>query len=233
MATLGTLTKKIQRGTSLNGKSLEIIGTVDDPRPGACIDLDTMMLFSESDLYYVDNASISQNIVRPRVMADMPACQERYTLLPEDGTVVLVARNGKGSVCYTAKRPTLVSNNLFIVWPDLEKAAPEYLSCALRSTYVRGEMNALSMPMGKAELGRLLIPVGPEELMDAVVKRERQIKREIDDLNYNLDLLRHEEPLDQLWAREEGQETSTEHWKRWHQLMTSRADGDADTSEDR
>lgn len=217
MVALGTLTKKIQRGTSLNGKSLDIIGTVSDPRPGAWFDLDTFTLFSESDFYYVDNASISQNSVRPRVISEIPAGQERYTLLPEDGTVVLVARNGKGSACYTAKRPTLVSNNLFIIWPDHEKAVPEYLSCALRSTYVRGQMNAICMPMGKAELEHLLIPVGPGRLMDAVVKREKQIEREIKDLDYRLDLLRHEEPLDQLWAKEgeEGRPPAGSEHKLW------------------
>lgn len=206
MSTLRTLTRKVQRGTSLNGKSLQIVGTVNDPRPGARFDLDSMALFSETDLYYVDNASISGHTVRPRVIAEIPAGQDRYTLLPEDGTVVLVARNGKGSACYTAKRPTLISNNLFIVWPNQEKAAPEYLSCAMRSALVRGEMRSIRMPMGKADLERLLVPVGPKRLMDAVVERELEIRRKMAELTYELDLLRIEEPLDQLWAKEdEGQ----------------------------
>ena len=203
MSTLRTLTRKVQRGTSLNGKSLQIVGTVNDPRPGARLDLDSMALFSETDLYYVDNASITGHAVRPRVIAEIPAGQDRYTLLPEDGTVVLVARNGKGSACYTAKRPTLVSNNLFIVWPNQEKAAPEYLSCAMRSALVRGEMRSIRMPMGKADLERILVPVGPKRLMDAVVERELQIRRKIAELTYELDLLRIEEPLDQLWAKED------------------------------
>ena len=208
MASIRSLTRKIQRGTSVNGKSLRIMGAVYDPRPGATFDITSFSYFSESDLYYVDNASIFNDGVSPRVIAEIPAGQERYTLMPEDGTVVLVARNGKGTSCYTPKRPTLISNNLFIVWPDQEKAAPEYLSCALRSTFAWSQMRSMRMPMGKADLERILIPVGSKRLMDRVVEREIQIMLERGELNYKLQLLSDEDPLDQLWA-EVGPENNT------------------------
>lgn len=207
MEALGTLTRKIQRGTKVSGNALNVIGT---PRAferigGSPSLFDSLSKDGREAVYYVDNASISDNSVRPSFIAEKPKGQENYTLLPEDGTVVLVARNGKGIACYTPKRPTLVSNNLFIVWPNPDKAAPEYLACSMRSIVARSQMRSMSMPMGRGELARILIPVGPKELMDRVVKREQEIRLEIEELSYELDLLRAEDPLNQIWA--EGDDT--------------------------
>ena len=66
-------------------------------------------------------------------------------------------------------------------------------------------MRSMSMPMGRGELAQILIPVGPKELMDRVVKREQEIRLEIEELSYELDLLRAEDPLNQIWA--EGDDT--------------------------
>ncbi|MBR3384568.1 MAG: hypothetical protein IKG69_05095, partial [Atopobiaceae bacterium] len=200
MATVGSLVRRVQRGTNVNGRSLKIVGTSGDPRPGARFDHSTLSYFSESDLYYVDNASVSWGAVTPRVIAEVPAGQERYTVVPEDGKVLLVARNGKGLACYEARRPTLVSNNLFIVWPDEERVTAEYLSCAMRSAPATRQMLSMRMPMGRADLESILVPIGPKSLMGDVVERELQIERERSELTYRLQMLDLEEPLDRLWA---------------------------------
>ena len=204
MSTIGTLVRRVQRGTSINAKALEIIRSTSDPWPGAVLEPRSMNYYNDGDLYYyVDNASLAGRHVTPRVIKDIPPKQERYTLLPEDGVVVLVARNGRGSATYTARRPTLVSNNLFIIWPDPEKAAAEYLVCSLRSAVVWQQLDSMRMPMGKSDLEGILIPVGTKELMDRVVEREKQIREEIADLSYRLDMLQQEDPLDQLWETED------------------------------
>ena len=155
MSTLGALSKKISRGTSLNGKTLNIIGSVHEHRSCASFDPETMTFASEGDFYYVDNASISGHLVSPRLISEIPAGQERYTLLPKDGAVVLMTRNGRSAANYVASRPTLVSNNLFIIWPNYEKAAPEYLACAIRGAIIRGEIKSARASMGKAEVERI------------------------------------------------------------------------------
>lgn len=200
MATVGNLVRRVQRGTSVNGKSLQVVGTTGDPRPGASFDWATLSYHSDDDLYYVDNASISWGSVKPRVISEMPAGQERYTVTPASGKVLLVARNGKGLACYEARRPTLVSNNLFIVWPDERKVTAEYLSCAMRSAPSQQQMQSMRMPMGRADLESILVPIGPKSLMDDVVERELQIERERSELTYRLQMLDLEEPLDRLWA---------------------------------
>lgn len=202
MVSLGSLVRKIQRGTKVNGKDLRVICSASEPRPGASLDIHTMTYYIEGDLYYVDNASIAGGVVKPRVIAEIPDGQDRYTVTPEDGTVLLVARNGKGFASYTAKCPTLVSNNLFIVWPDTDKAAAEYLSCVMRGAVVYEQLDSMRMPMGRADLERIVVPVGPKGLMDGVVEREAQLKGEIAKITYELQLLSLEDPLDRLWTTE-------------------------------
>lgn len=203
MKTVRSLVRNIQRGTKLNGKSLRVIGTTGESRPGAEFDFSTMTWHKEGDCYYVDNASLTDGRVKARVIAEIPAKQETYTLMPEDGTVVLVARSSGVSACYTPKCPTLVSNNLFIVWPDPEKATPEYLACALQGTVALGQMGSMRKPLGRGDLDSIIIPVGPKEFMDRVVNREAQIARERAELLYKLQLLSDEDPIDQLWATDE------------------------------
>ena len=212
MRTLGTLTKSVKRGTKLAGNALHIIGT---PQAFELIGesnrtFDSLSRSGHEAVYYIDNASISNNSVRPSFIAEKPKGQENYTLLPEDGTVVLVSRNGKGIACYTPERPSLISNNLFIVWPNLEKAAPEYLSCAMRSGIVRKQMRSMGAQMGRSDLERIVIPIGPKDLMNRVVKRELEIRNRINELSYELDLLRFEDPLDQMWVEEDSAESPLE-----------------------
>ena len=65
------------------------------------------------------------------------------------------------------------------------------------------QLDSMRMPMGKSDLEGILIPVGTKELMDRVVEREKQIREEIADLSYRLDMLQQEDPLDQLWETED------------------------------
>ena len=108
-------------------------------------------------------------------------------------------RNGKGEACYFAESPTLVSNNLFIIWPDPERIDPEYLVIAMRSKMVAQQMSTKRMPLGKAELSKLLIPMASEDEMQSVVDRNKEIHAEISAINSKLEDLRKEDPLDLLW----------------------------------
>ena len=209
---LGSLCKKIQRGTSLKGKDLKITGDVRDKRwivegPGKYMfpegGTGPWGIYSAYELYYVDNASIVSNepgsSVIARILEEIPPGQERYTLTPDDGTVILMPRNGKGEACYFAESPTLVSNNLFIIWPDPERIDPEYLVIAMRSKMVAQQMRTKRMPLGKAELSKLLIPMASEDEMQSVVDRNKEIHAEISAINSKLEDLRKEDPLDLLW----------------------------------
>lgn len=181
----------------------------------------------ENEVLYVDNASLSEEIpleeilgdpqfyltspdviqtllkdanhVIPLVLGAIPDGQERYTILPEDETVVLMQRDCKCVECYKAERPTLISNNLFIIWPDREKVTAEYLACAIRGTLASRQIQPLKKPVSKGDLMDVRIPVPPKELQDEVVKRRKERLGDIYEKELDLHFLREEDPLDCIW----------------------------------
>lgn len=209
---LKELVRKIGRGTSLKGKDLSICGDVRDERgvqdgPTSFVFLRfgaTKGYYSAYESYYVDNASIVPDglgsIVIAKRVREIPSGQERYTLLPEDGTVLFMPRNGKGVACYRAKGPTLVSNNLFIIWPDTKKIDPEYLAIALNSRIVSSQFDQNKIALSKFDLENAIIPMAEKDEMSAVISRNREIRTKIDDLNKLLGELCNEDPLNLIWS---------------------------------
>lgn len=208
---LKEIVRKIRRGTSLKGKDLSICGDAMDDDPfengfplGIIGRGDERGCYRSYKSYYVDNASIKSEsdgigrfVVAKRI-EEIPSRQERYTLLPEDGLVLLLPRNGKNAVCYYAAGPTLVSNNLFIIWPDLGKVDPKYLAIALNSLLVTSQFDSNKSVLGKSDLEKLLIPMASKDVMSAVVARKQEIHEKIDELRHSLDRLRREDPLEQI-----------------------------------
>lgn len=188
---LSELSSKIQRGTSLSGKDLRLSGSVFDlPRsfedgrrlvaPPSGYSHEGNFVLHRDDVHYIDNASlVGDGTVRPQVVSEVPSGQERYTVLPEDGLVLLVPRNGKDVVAFEAVAPTIISNNLFIV--RLKEGLPfdrRYVCDAMRSGIVRDQIDSLRKPMGKEDLANVVVPVVDEELQAKVIEQNRA--RELD-----------------------------------------------------
>lgn len=207
---LKELVKKISRGTSLKGKDLSICGDTKESSPiviGTLHADDKVGTYRSDRSYYVDNASIRprfnnhvSSVVAKRI-EKVPSGQERYTLLPEDGDVLLMPRTGKCVARYAAVGPTLVANNLFIIWPDSEKIDPEYLSIAMSSRLVASQFDSGKNALAKSDLEKLLIPMADEDAMAAVISRRQEICEKIGELNEQLDKLRREDPLLQVRSK--------------------------------
>lgn len=196
---LGKLASRITRGTSLSGKALIKKGTVEERtkrqaeryarEPHETI-LSTSPLeipatlrnegihtIYESDLFYLDASSIRDDGgVMPEIIAKIPEGQERYVVYPEDGMVLIVPRGGKSIALYNAQVPTLISNNLFVVFLNTEHISTEYLRLALNCDYVRMQIRNLmasSKLLGKKDIENIEIPFIPKEAQDAVLKCKR------------------------------------------------------------
>ena len=216
---LGSLAKKIQRGTALSGKDLDILGTIykkdksKEKSPSEFVMLSgfggpapmglkssTYIIYGD-DLWYIDNACIQQDgTVVPKVISEIPEGQQRYTLNPEDGICILIPRNGKAVVPFEAKVPTLVSNNLFIV-RLLPETNADYLSCLLRSSLVKTQIIAAAKPLSKEDVGNLEIPMMNKADQDLVVKYDSEITKEIIDLQNEIAMLEMLDPFDPLEAK--------------------------------
>ena len=198
---LGGLCSKIQRGTGLSESKLNIVRGFHEFAPG-CLPASAATgggFWSPSDFYYIDNSSIGQyDKVSPKVITEIPAGQERYTVYPEDGGVVLVTRNGKGLAYYEARRPTLISNNLFIVRPDLEKIDPEYMGYAMHSNVASGQICRYKKPMSKSDIEQIRIPVGTAEAMQNVVDVNRANEKKILELEDEIFWIRYKDTLASL-----------------------------------
>lgn len=219
---LKDLVKRIGRGTTLKGKDLEIIGDVRDERgvqegPGSWVFLQggaPWGYYTAYESYYIDNASIVPDelgsVVMARIIEKIPEGQDRYTLRPEDGTVILMPRNGKGVACYTATGPTLISNNLFIIWPNTDKVDPEYLAIAMRSRIVSSQIDPKKGVLGKSDIASMVIPMASRDEMAAVVDRDRKIHDEIEAISSQLNQLRNENPLESIWLQADARNASSD-----------------------
>ena len=219
---LKDLVKRIGRGTTLKGKDLEIIGDVRDERgvqegPGSWVFLQggaPWGYYTAYESYYIDNASIVPDepgsVVMARIIEKIPEGQDRYTLRPEDGTVILMPRNGKGVACYTATGPTLISNNLFIIWPNTDKVDPEYLAIAMRSRIVSSQIDPKKGVLGKSDIASMVIPMASRDEMAAVVDCDRKIHDEIEAISSQLNQLRNENPLESIWLQADARNASSD-----------------------
>lgn len=204
---LKALSKRIQRGTTVKGADLGISGTVHEMRVGSrpieagafeSETSDCRGFYCDDDFWYVDNAAIQGREVTPRLISEIPPRQERYTVSPEDGPVILVTRDGRGVVLYRATCPTLISNNIYIIYPNLDLVNPDYLVLALRSSWIHQQMEIRGFPLSKTDIAELRIPMATEGEMNRVVERDRNVMRKIAEIVGELERLRSIDPLSVL-----------------------------------
>lgn len=216
---LGSLAEKIQRGTTLSGKDLNVRGTifkkdpVKDPSSSEFVMLaglggpaplglkSSSYIIYGDDLWYIDNACIQQDgTVIPKVISEIPDGQRRYTLYPEDGMCILIPRNGKAVVPFIAKVPTLISNNLFFVRLGTDKEEAEYINCLVRSSLFKSQVYAASKPLSKEDVSTFVLPILSKENQADVVNRDREIRNKIIDLQNEITMLEMLDPIDPLQA---------------------------------
>lgn len=216
---LGSLTKKIQRGTTLSGKDLDVLGTIykkDKSKEksssefvslsgfGGPVPLglksSTYIIYGD-DLWYIDNACIQQDgTVIPKVISEIPNGQQRYTLYPEDGTCILIPRSGKAVVPFVAKVPTLISNNIFFIRLEVDKAESEYIDCLVRSSIFRSQVNAAPKPLSKEDVSSFVLPILSKKDQADVTAREKKISGKIVKLQKEIAMLEMLDPFDPLEA---------------------------------
>lgn len=216
---LGTLAEKIQRGTTLSGKDLDVCGTIfkrdsardesssnfmmlaslDGPAPLGV--KDSSYIIYRDDLWYIDNACIQQDgAVVPKVVSDIPDGQRRYTIHPEDGMCILIPRNGKAVVPFRAKVPTLISNNLFFVQLGTEKEEAEYIDCLVRSSLFKAQVSAAPKPLSKEAVSAFVLPILSKENQADVVKRDMEIQGKIIELQNEIAILEMNDSFDPIEA---------------------------------
>lgn len=216
-ARLADLATKIQRGTSLTGKNLDILGTIYKLNPGKVrtdsqlVSLSALngsapiglkkgnFILRKDDQWYIDNSCIQEGgYVEPKLISAIPDGQDRYTIVPEDGLCVLITRNGKGIAPFIAKVPTLVSDNLIIVRLNQELINLDYLSCIIRSSLVRRQIIIASKPLTKDAVGSIAIPILDEKTQQAIVARDSGIRDQIAELHNQIVLLEMQDSFDVL-----------------------------------
>lgn len=203
---------KIQRGSSLGAKNLDILGTVHDRKATTehiiCLTAETeygargSVAILEGDRHYIDNASIDEDgtIGDPKVIASIPEKEERYTLFPEDGCVVLIPRNGKAVALFRAKVPTLISSNVLIVRPDAALIDPDYFACIMKSDHVEREIRLMNRPLTKEDLSKIELPFVDEVTREAVIARNKRIEEEMEAAYSQIRWLRDKDSFDPIDA---------------------------------
>lgn len=179
-ATLGSMASRISRGTSLSRKALEFPTEVSANF--------ALGLWHGKYCGYADTSSIKEGApillsgfpkhVAPEMIAAIPDGQERY-VVDTGETVLLVPRNGKRPAVYIAPGPTLVSNNLFVVWLKDGWRDSEYMRRAITCGFVRDQIERAQKPLTRKALEGLVVPVPSEEVQESFVKSERNREAEI------------------------------------------------------
>ena len=213
---LAELATRISRGTSLNRKAL-------DPYPYKTVESTLTLIFStdpaknsdlpekrrhtyrkfgskaeEGDFLFLDSSCINSDKVEPLFIDEIPKGQERYTVKPEDGEVLLISRNEKSFVFYKAPAPTLIANSVYIVWlnPDVDT---RYLECWLEGSYAEKWLKTAGKIfvdsrnpepiLSKGTLSSLPIPVFNQEIASQTIARKNTILHEIHKLYYEIEKL--------------------------------------------
>lgn len=216
---LGSLAKKIQRGTTLSGKDLDVLGTIykkdksKDKSSSEFVMLSgfggpaplglknsTYIIYGD-DLWYIDNACIQPDgTVVPKVISEIPEGQQRYTLNPEDGICILIPRNGKAVVPFIAKVPTLISNNLFFVRLEADKEESEYIDCLTRSSLFKSQVDRAPKPLSKEDVSSFVLPMLSKENQADVIMRDKEIRDKIMKLQNEIAMLEMLDSFDPIVA---------------------------------
>ena len=203
--TLGELASRISRGTTLTEKGLSIKGKLSerarraaeeaeedmwatlDPSTGfnpaalmraQRLSSDMWASAREDDLYYVDGSCFVDGEISPTLLRSMPKGQERYIVNSYDGEVLLVSRNSKEAIVYSARRPTLIGNSVFVVRLDSD-ISRDYLACWMRGLYAQEWMHNSGKYLTKRILECLPVPILSEEAMAQTLGYEQSIDRKI------------------------------------------------------
>lgn len=203
--TLGELASRISRGTTLTEKGLSIKGKLSerarkaaeeaeaeawatlDPATGfdptalmraERLSSDIWASAREDDLYYVDGSCFADGEISPTLLRSMPKGQERYVVNSYDGEVLLVSRNSKEAIVYSARRPTLIGNSVFVVRLDSD-ISRDYLACWMRGLYAQEWMHNSGKYLTKRILECLPVPILGEEAMAQTLSYERSIDGKI------------------------------------------------------
>lgn len=157
------------------------------------------LLIGEDDALYVDGSCITKDGEAMAMPLDcIPAGQEKHTVFPEDGEVVLIPRGGSRVASYKAAVPTLVANNVFIVVPKEGLASARYIACALRGRRVLHQLADQTKPLSKTSLSSILLPVPSKGFQGEVVRKREEAMRAKRDLLNTIDAIDEMSPLDPL-----------------------------------
>ena len=216
--TIGELATRISRGTSLSRKTLNPIPAHEAHKGETLLavgddgslqvpdfwlrDSGYGFRVREGDTLFLDSSCINSDQVEPLFIDGIPKGQERYTVYPHDGEVLLISRNEKSFVFYKALAPTLIANSVYVVWLS-EEVDNRYLECWLEGSFAErwlktaGEMSVdLRSPepiLSKGTLSSLPVPILDKAVADRTVSRKNAILDRIQELYYQIAVLESRE----------------------------------------
>ena len=219
--TLEDLAFRISRGTSLSrktlnprpaheahkGKALLAVGEDGSMQVPDFWIRDSRYGFQvcEGDYLFLDSSCINADRFEPLFIDEIPKGQERYTITPGDGEVLLISRNEKSFVFYEALRPTLIANSVFIVWLN-GRVDNRYLECWLESSYAERWFKFAGLTvsyeeiiksgepiLSKGTLATLPVPILGKEAAARTVARKYGILRRIQELYSEIRTLEEKE----------------------------------------
>lgn len=204
--TLGDLSSRISRGTTLSEKALDInekasspegldrrfpesfylvsYGGGDDPTilnsgVGGTAPSYGGYYRYPGELYYVDGSCFQDGAIRPKVLNSMPRGQERYVVDDRDSEVILVSRSSKEIAVYKhIDHPTLIGNGVFVIRVE-EGVSIDYLACWMRGSFAKEWIDGEGKLLTKRLLASLPVPILDDEAMERTVRYERSIDESI------------------------------------------------------
>ena len=191
---LGELSSRISRGTTLSEKDLDI-------KAAPSFSPESTFGFGEAIykmsygqglppssgefyrypgvLYYIDGGCFQNGVIRPKVLNSMPEGQGSYIVDGDDGEVLLVARSSKEVAVYkSVSRPTLIGNSVFVVRIGNDVTL-DYLACWMRGSFAKAWLRTGGRRLTKKVLASLPVPILDEEAMEQTVRYERTIDERI------------------------------------------------------
>lgn len=205
--TLGDLSFRISRGTTLSEKALDINEKASSPEGlDPRFPCESFYLVSygggenptvlNSDVggtapsyggyyrypgnyYYVDGSCFQDGAIRPKVLNSMPRGQERYIVDDRDSEVILVSRSSKEVAVYKyIDHPTLIGNGVFVIRAE-ESVGIDYLACWMRGSFAKEWIDGEGKLLTKRLLASLPVPILDDEAMERTVRYERSIDESI------------------------------------------------------
>ena len=194
VTTLGELSSRINRGTTLSEKDLDIkeapsfspestFGFGENiyktSYDGGLPPSSGVLYRYPGGLYYIDGGCFQNGVIRPKVLNSMPDGQRSYMVDGDDGEVLLVARSSKEVAVYkSVSQPTLIGNSVFVVRLGGDITL-DYLACWMRGNFAKAWLRSGGRRLTKKVLASLPVPILDEEAMERTVRFERSIDERI------------------------------------------------------